>query len=59
MEQSGYNEFQIDKSHDKVSRIKPAFSERGQWKPLAQEKRRAALEQPARSGTAHPRYRMT
>ena len=30
MEQSRYNGFQIDKRNDKVSRIKPAFSERGQ-----------------------------
>jgi len=33
MSESVYNEFQIDKSHDKVSRFRPTFSEGGQCKP--------------------------
>ena len=47
------------KRDDKASFVKPAHSEREAVQALSPRHEAATLEQSARSGTIHPRYRMT
>ena len=44
---------------EEVSFPKPVVSEREMVQALSQRREAAALEQPVKSGTTHPRYRMT
>lgn len=47
------------KRNDKASFVKPAHRERGLVQALSLRRKAATLEQSARSGTVHSRYRMT
>lgn len=47
------------KRDDKASFVKQAHSERGSVQALGQRRNAATLEQSVKSGTVHPRYRMT